>query len=176
MEPPSTLELLQTILRQPEYLHVLLHPLPIYGLGLGAMALVIAMALRSRPAQVTALSILFVSAVSTFPVMELGENGYDAIEAKADNDGADWLDVHAQRATRAKPAYLGFTLLALAALVLPWKFPKSALPLNLTTLLASLALAALGAWIGHAGGQVRHKEFRHGPPPEEAGGYEQMRD
>jgi hypothetical protein len=33
----------------------------------------------------------------------------------------------------------------------------------------------LGAWIGYAGGQAMHKEFRSGMPAEPVGGYDKMR-
>ncbi len=36
----------------PDYLHVLLNPIPVYGLAMGIIALLVAFALRSRPARV----------------------------------------------------------------------------------------------------------------------------
>ena len=41
-------------LRQPEYIHVLLNPLPVYGLLAGLIALLIAILLHSRAAKITA--------------------------------------------------------------------------------------------------------------------------
>jgi hypothetical protein len=49
-------------LSNPEYLHVLLNPLPIYGLAVGVLGLVVALISRSRAARVTALVIVFVCA------------------------------------------------------------------------------------------------------------------
>src|SRR5262245_22602291 len=42
-------------LRQPEYIHVLLNPLPVYGLLVGLSGLVIALILKSRRAQIVTL-------------------------------------------------------------------------------------------------------------------------
>ena len=39
-------------LRQPEYIHVLLNPLPVYGLLIGLIGLVLALILKSRRAQI----------------------------------------------------------------------------------------------------------------------------
>ncbi len=175
MEAPSLFAVLRQHLAQPEYVHVLLNPLPIYGMGLGALALTVAMICKGRHAQITALVIIFVSASSAWPVMEFGERGYDAVESLSDSAGYRWLDAHAQRATRALPIFYTAAALSLAALLLPWKFPASALPLCAATLLLALLGAFAGAWIGHAGGPIRHKEFRHGVPPEPEGGYEKMR-
>ena len=56
-------------------------------------------------------------------------------------------------------------LLAVLAIVVPWKFPKAKYQLLAVTLVAALCALASGGWIAHAGGQVRHSEFREGPPP-----------
>jgi hypothetical protein len=169
------LEIIRGHLNQPEYLHVFLHPLPIYGLALGAMALLLAIALRSRPAHIVALFLIFVCALSAWPVAKFGEEGYDRIESMADRDGAAWLDAHAQRATRVLPIFYVLAGVAFLALLIPWKFPKTSLPLLSLTLVTTLVALAAGAWIGYAGGQTRHKEFRYGKPSEPLGGYEKMR-
>lgn len=43
-------------LRQPEYVHVLLNPIPVYGMASGILALVVALILRSRPSRSRRLS------------------------------------------------------------------------------------------------------------------------
>jgi hypothetical protein len=63
-------------LSQPEYVHVLLNPLPVYGLATGVLGLVLAMALRSRTAQVVALIIILICAASAWPVYQYGEGAY----------------------------------------------------------------------------------------------------
>jgi hypothetical protein len=163
-------------LKQPEYLHVLLNPLPIYGVALGILALAVAMIARSRAAHVTALVVLFVSALSAWPVAEFGEQGFDRVESMADHDGYRWLDAHAQRATRALPAFYVLAGLSLVTMLVPWKFPRTATPLNALVLLCACIVLGLGAWIGYAGGPVRHKEFRYGEPSEPEGGYEKMQE
>ena len=37
-------------LEQPEYIHVLINPLPVYGLAMGVIGLIIGLVLRSREA------------------------------------------------------------------------------------------------------------------------------
>ena len=170
------IELVRQHLNQPEYLHVFLHPLPIYGVALGAFALVLAMLLRSRPAQITALSLVFLCGLSAWPVAHFGEAAYDRVESMSDHDGYVWLDAHAQRATRGLPVFYGLAALAGVALLLPWSFPKSGFTLNLLTLVMAVIALGVGGWIALAGGQVRHKEFRYGKPSEPPGGYEKMRD
>ena len=162
-------------LRQPEYIHVLLNPLPIYGVALGALALGIAMILRSRRAEVTALILILIGAASIIPVIHYGDAAYDVIESTSSDPAAEWLDAHGQRALRAAPAFYALIALSLIALLAPWKWPKSALILNSLTLALALLDFGLGGWIGYAGGQAMHKEFRAGKPPEPVGGYDKMR-
>src|ERR1700756_5384045 len=85
-------------LRQPEYIHVLINPLPVYGLGLGLIGLIIALLLRSRPAKIATLTIVLISAASAWPVYEFGEQGYDRVLSMTDEDGGAWLDEHMHRA------------------------------------------------------------------------------
>src|SRR5438093_12930462 len=104
MESQSAWELIRSHLNQPEYLHVLLNPLPVYGLTLGAFALVLAFILKKRSAHVVALAVIFVSALSAWPAIHYGELGYDRILTQTDGGGSEWLDAHAQRGKRAEPA------------------------------------------------------------------------
>ena len=173
---PSVFESILNHLKQPEYVHVLLNPLPIYGTALGALALLIAMILKNRRAQITALILVLIGAGSTIPVAHYGDAGYDVIESQMSSDEADaWLDAHGQRALRAMPAFYGLIALALGALLVPWKWPKAAVALNVLTLALAVFDLGLAGWIGYAGGQAMHKEFRSGMPPEPVGGYDKMR-
>jgi len=173
---PSFIESIFAHLRQPEYVHVLLNPLPIYGLALGAIALIVAMCLKSRRAQITALVIVFIGAGSTIPVIHYGDAGYDTVDSQMPTDQAEqWLDAHGQRALRSRPAFDALIALALIALCVPWKWPKTALVLNCLTLLLTIVDFGLAGWIGYAGGQAMHQEFRVGMPSEPLGGYDKMR-
>ena len=49
------------LLKKPEYIHVILNHLPIYGTILGALALAISLILRSRAAQITALILTLIA-------------------------------------------------------------------------------------------------------------------
>jgi hypothetical protein len=47
-------------LKKPEYVHVLLNPLPVYATAIGALALLIAAIMRSKQAQIVALVLVLV--------------------------------------------------------------------------------------------------------------------
>jgi hypothetical protein len=152
-------------LRQPEYIHVLLNPLPVYGLLVGWVGLLIALILRSRRAQIATLTLVLLSSVSAWPVYEFGEQGYDRVLSMADEDGQAWLDEHEARAE--KLIYIFYLLAALSAIAIgvPFRWPKSSVPFAVAVILLGAMTLGTGAYIAYAGGRVRHREFRNEPPP-----------
>ncbi|HEY2140349.1 MAG TPA: hypothetical protein VGH00_09735 [Chthoniobacterales bacterium] len=152
-------------LQQPEYLHVLLNPIPIYGLAIAFFGLIAATYLRSRGGQLTALVLIFATAISAWPVAYHGDRAYDRILSMADDDGQAWLKAHAARADKLVLLYYALALVAACAIFVPKKWPKTARPLVFITMLLSIASLAAGSYIAHAGGRIRHREFRTEPPP-----------
>jgi hypothetical protein len=72
---------------RPEYLHVLINPLPVYGLGLAIVAMTIALVARNRVALVTALILVLLTSLSAWPTYLYGEAAYDRIRAVSDTAG-----------------------------------------------------------------------------------------
>jgi hypothetical protein len=162
--------MIETILRdwrQPEYIHVLINPLPVYGLGLGLIGLIIALLLRSRPAKIATLTIVLISAVSAWPAYEFGEQGYDRVLSMADDDGRAWLDAHKDRAENLIWAFYALAILTAIAIAAPVKWPKSSIFLAIVVLLFGAVCLGLGGYIAYAGGRIRHREFRNEAPPKE---------
>jgi disulfide bond formation protein DsbB len=152
-------------LRQPEYIHVLINPLPVYGLAMGLIALIVAFFLKSRPAQIVALIIVLISAASAWPVYEFGEQAYDRVLSMADEPGQAWLNEHQDRAEALIWFFYGLAVLSAAALIAPRKWPRSATPLVAAVILLSAVTLGIGGYIAYAGGKIRHREFRNVPPP-----------
>src|SRR5206468_12106435 len=84
-------------LRQPEYVHVLLNPLPVYGLLISWIALIAALISKSRRAHIVTLILVFITSISAWPVFEFVEQGYDRVVAMIDDVGDAWLVVHQDR-------------------------------------------------------------------------------
>jgi hypothetical protein len=152
-------------LRQPEYIHVLLNPLPVYGLLVGWVGLVIGLALRSRRAQIATLTLVLLSSISAWPVYEFGEQGYDRVLSMTDEDGEAWLDEHMHRAEDLIWVFYVLAALSAFAIAAPIKWPKSSVPLAVGVILLGAVTLGSGAYITYAGGRVRHREFRNEPPP-----------
>jgi hypothetical protein len=152
-------------LRQPEYIHVLLNPLPVYGLLIGLIGLVIALILKSRRAQIATLTLVLISSASAWPVYEFGQQGYDRVLSMADADGRAWLDEHKERGEDL--IWIFYVLVALSAIAIaaPIKWPKSSMPLAAAVILLGAVTVGTGAYIAYAGGRIRHREFRNSPAP-----------
>lgn len=149
----------------PEYVHVLLNPLPVYGLAIGIVALGIALLVRSKPSRTGALVIVIVSSAAAWPVKHYGQNAYQRVRQISDEQGQQRLDQHMERADKLIYAFYATALLGVVALAGQRKFPKAAVPLAIATLVAGAASFGGGVWISKAGGQIRHPEFRAGSAP-----------
>ena len=121
-------------LQQPEYLHVLINPLPVYGLAIALLGLVAALYLGTRGGQVTALVLIFACAASAWPVAHYGEAAEESVLAMADDDGQAWLKAHAHRADDLIYVFYALALVSAAAIFAPKKWPKTARPLVVVTL------------------------------------------
>jgi hypothetical protein len=152
-------------LQQPEYIHVLLNPLPVYGLLVGWVGLVIGLALRSRRAQIATLTLVLLSSISAWPVYEFGQQSYDRVLSMTDEAGEAWLDEHMHRAEDLIWVFYALAALSAFAIAAPIRWPKSSMPLVIAVILLGAVTLGSGAYIAYAGGRVRHREFRNEPPP-----------
>jgi hypothetical protein len=152
-------------LRQPEYVHVLLNPLPVYGLLIAWIGLIIAIVLKSRRGQVVALVLVLVTSLSAWPVYEFGQQAYDRVLSMTDEDGERWLDEHQDRGEDLIWIFYTLAVLSAAAIAVPIKWPKSSAPLVIAVVLLGAAALGSGAYIAYAGGRIRHREFRNEPAP-----------
>jgi hypothetical protein len=161
----SELHLFLQHLSQPEYVHVLLNPLPVYGMAARSFVLGVSVFKRNAKEQTAALLWIGVVSLLTWAAIQYGEKGYDRVLSMSTSaDAQQWLKVHMDRATRWELAFYLPGLAALLALRSRKRWPRFSERVTLFTLLASWVSIALAAWISHAGGQVRHSEFRDGPP------------
>jgi len=152
-------------LSQPEYIHVLINPLPVYGLTMGVIGLIIALMQRSRSAQIATLGLIVLSGAIAWPVVHYGEEAYDRVLSMSDDQGQAWLKVHEHRADKLAWSFYVLAGVAAVAIFAPMKWPKSTRALTIFTLLLSFVVLGFGGYIAHAGGKIRHREFRNEPAP-----------
>jgi plastocyanin len=164
------IEMILRDLRQPEYVHVLINPLPVYGLAVGLIGLLIAVCLRSRPATIATLLVVLISAAAAWPVYEYGEQAYNGVLSMADEAGRAWLAAHKSRAENLIWFFYALAALSALALIVPIKWPKSSVWLAIAVLALGGISLGVGGYISYAGGRIRHREFRNEPPPQQSPG------
>jgi len=154
------------LLNQPEYVHVTINHFPLIGLFVAMLALAVALLNRNRTAVLIGLALLALLALSVWPVSVYGEAGYDRVLSMSDDNGQAYLRYHQHLADRW--AFLYYITAAIAALGfgLSWKWPRVLTPVSIAALLLAAGSLCAGVVIAEAGGRIRHREFRRGPPPE----------
>ena len=152
-------------LRQPEYVHVLLNPLPVYGLLIAWIGLLIAFFSKSRRAQLATLVLVLITSLSGWPVYEFGQQAYDRVLSMTDEDGERWLDGHRDRGEDLIWIFYALAALSAVAIAAPIKWPKSSAPLVIAVIFLGAGTLGTGGYIAYAGGKIRHREFRNEPPP-----------
>jgi hypothetical protein len=154
-------------LRDPEYMHVLLNPLPVYGLAFGTIALVLALLLRNYRVTFAALVLVFLGAISAWPVYQYGESAYDRVKSMSDQPGEQWLDEHMARGEKMIWLFYVLAGVSVVGVGVTMKWPQKSTAVSIVALALSSATLATGSYISYAGGHVRHREFRfESPPPE----------
>jgi|ERR1051326_1158910 disulfide bond formation protein DsbB len=152
-------------LRQPEYIHVLLNPLPVYGLTIALLGLIAALVLRSRPAQIATLILVLICSASAWPVYEFGEQAKDRVLSMEDETGGAWLEEHQDRAEDLIWLFYALAVFAAVALFAPRMWPRSSTTLVIAVIVLGMGTLGAGGYIAYAGGKIRHREFRNVPPP-----------
>jgi uncharacterized membrane protein len=156
------------LFQRPEYIHVLLNPIPFYVLGVGVVILLVAIVRRKRESQLVGLWTLLFACAVAWPTWYFGHQAYHHLYELLTTEGQRWADLHLRLADWIVYVFYATGALALAAIFLPREIPKATTLLAVLALLAATVCLGLGAWIGRAGGQVRHSEFRDGPLPQPA--------
>jgi len=154
-----------SIFDRPEYLHVELNHFPLIGLLVAMISLACALALRNRNAILVGLALLGLLALSVWIVTYFGEEGFDRVLSMADENGQGFLRYHQELAERWVFLYYLCAGTAALGVGLAWKWPRWLTPLALLALVFAVASFVAGIFIARSGGEIRHREFRSGPPP-----------
>jgi hypothetical protein len=156
---------LPTLLDQPEYVHTAINHFPLIGLLVALVALAVGLVARSRPVVFTGLGLVAGLALSIWPVYAYGEAGFDRVLSMTDETGEAFLKYHAALAHRWAFLYYLTAGVSALGLGLTWKWPRVLTPFSIAALLLGVASLVAGMVIAHAGGEIRHREFRSGRPP-----------
>lgn len=100
----------------PEYLHLLLEPLPLYGLGIGLTFLIVSFVFGELKCRMLALAVICVSCASVWPYNDLRAKATPRILATRSPDFAQLIEQQTQRRKDWSWPYYLMSLSSLAAL------------------------------------------------------------
>lgn len=146
----------------PEYLHLLLEPLPLWGLGLGLTFLIVAFMFGEVKSRLLALAVICVSCASVWPYLDLRDKSTPRILATRSPDFAPLIQEQTQRRKDwAWPYYL-MSLSSFAALV-TLRSPKNRLLVFFVVIYGAL-LFWLSIWMHKKECEVYHRNIVHFVP------------
>jgi len=153
------------LMNRPEYVHAAINHFPLIGVFVALLTLAIGLATRQRAVTLTGLALVALTALSVWPVFSFGEAGYDRVLSMSDEPGEAFLKYHAALAHRWVFLYYVTAFVAALAFSLSWEWQRVLVPGSLLAVLLAIASLVAGIASAQAGGEVRHREFRNGPPP-----------
>jgi len=152
-------------LTQPEYLHVVLNPVPVYGLATATAGFAASCVTGRRSAQAIALGLIILTAAAAGPAAHFGHQGYDRVYSLSDPAAQKWLNWHKNLGQRIVWVYYAAAAIAGAAELCLWKQSRFQRPVKTLAMAAAIAAVSGGSFLAFVGGKIRHPEFRDGPPP-----------
>lgn len=154
----------------PAHVHLLVNHLPIVGSFVAVPVLALALWKRQDLGALrAAVLVLVIAAVGAGVANATGDGAEEAIEDSGWASEA-LIHQHEERADVATPIAVITGIAAVAALI--WSERKKAVNPAVLGALGVLSLVSAGsmAWVGAAGGVVRHEEIRNGAAAPQGGG------
>ena len=103
-------------IRDPEYLHLLLEPLPLYGLGFGLVFVIVSLVFGEIKSRMLALAVICVSCASVWPYIDLRGKATPRILATRSPEFAPLIQQQTQRRKDWSWPYYAMTLFSGIAL------------------------------------------------------------
>lgn len=169
--PPTTLHrmwrelttLWQSV-RDPEYAHLLLDSVPLYGLGFGLAFLLVAFLVGERKCRLFALLVICLSCASVWPYLKLRDRATPRILATRDPAYAPLIKT--QTTLRHDTAWMYYVMAGLSGLTLLASTSRHAKILLIVTVFASAGLFWVSIWLHKKECEVYHRNIvRYSPPP-----------
>lgn len=144
-------------LSDPEYLHLLLEPLPLYGVAAGLLFLLFAQFAGENKCRLLALAVICASCASVWPYQELRRQSNPRIMATRDPALAPLIREQTERREACNWAY--YTVACLGAVTLAARLVGRGNLLLAATALAAFILLGLSVWLHQKECEVYHRNI-----------------
>lgn len=143
--------------RDPEYAHLLLESLPLYGLALGLTFLIIAILAGERKTRLLALAVICLSSASVWPYLDFRLKATPRILATREPTYGPLI--RAQSQLRLETAWAYYTLAGVSGLALFFGAARRGSFLILLTVVGGVAVFWLSVWLHKKECEVYHRNI-----------------
>lgn len=159
----TELTTLWTSVRDPEYAHLLLESLPLYGLGFGVTFLIVAMVTGEKRSRLLALVVICGSCASVWPYVDLREKATPRIIAT--RDAGYHALITEQTARRQDTAWVFYLMAVVSGMAILGGHKEKARSLMMLTVLGAAALFWFSIWLHKKECEVYHRNIIRYVPP-----------
>jgi hypothetical protein len=146
-------------LSDPEYLHLLLEPIMIWGLGFGVIAFLFSFFFGERKMQFVALAVIMVSSLAVMPYLEQRKKA-DARVVKLRSDMSGMIEESSERRSDSRGAYVLVAGLAGLTLLMGAHKGKAGMFAGMATAVAGAVVVVHGAWLHLKDAEIYHPNIR----------------
>lgn len=144
--------------RDPEYAHLLLESLPLYGLGFGLVMLVFAFFMREKKSRILAISLMGLSCISVWPYLDFRLSATPRILATRHVSLGP--DIQRQTQLREDTAWMYYTMAAVCAVALGMQRSKYARHAVMVVVIGGVVLFWISIWLHQKESEVYHPNIR----------------
>jgi len=155
------LELWQSV-RDPEYAHLLLEALPLYGLALGLVMLLVAFFVGEKKTRLAALALMALSCASVWPYLEFRLSATPRILATRPISFGPVIQT--QTKLRQDTAWAYYSMAGLCAIALTMTRSKYARHAIMVVIIAGSILFWFSVWLHKKECEVYHPNIRRHSP------------
>jgi hypothetical protein len=149
-------------IRDPEYAHLLLESLPLYGIGAGLIFLFASLAFREGKSRMLALLLICLSSASVWPYTELREKAQPRILATRDPSFGPLIREQAKR--RADYAWAYYVMAGISGLALLLSSTSRGKFLLFATIICGTAMFWFSIWLHKKECEVYHRNiYKYSP-------------
>ena len=149
--------------RDPEYAHLLLEAVPLYGVGFGLVFLIIAYVAGEKKTRLLALAVICLSCASVWPYLELRSRATPRILAT--RDPANHPLIVQQTTLRTSTAWIYYTMAGISGLTLLLSVSRYGKYALILTVFSAAGVFWISIWLHKKECEVYHRNIiRYSPP------------
>jgi hypothetical protein len=155
-------------LKDPEYLHLLLEPIMIWGLGIGVIAFLFSYFFGERKMQLVALGVIIVSSLAVGPYLKQRAQADERV-VKLRADMKEQIEASQERRKDSRGAYMLVAALAGLTVLMGAHKGMPGMLAGIGTVLAATVVVVHGAWLNLKDAEIYHPNIRVAESATESG-------